>query len=139
MLRPPRERRRHREMLWVCAVGLAMALLLQVRPDGRVVFPGLTNHPLPESCASQRLFNAKCPGCGMTRSFIQLAHLRFQESWNFHRLGWLLFAAMLLQFPYRLAALYRERPPLAGSKAPRMFTWTLLALLLGNWLVGFVI
>lgn len=122
------------QILSASAAVLLLAAILQVRDDGRVAAPGLANHPLPPACMSQQLLSVKCPGCGLTRSFIHLAHGRWDAAWSVHRLGWLLFLAAALQIPYRLAAIYRAKPPLAGSRAPAWFAWTVIALLIGNWL-----
>ena len=122
-------------MLAICAAALLLAAVLQVREDGRVTVPGLASRPLPPACMTQQLFNAKCPGCGLTRSFIHLAHGRWDAAWSVHRLGWLIFLAAVLQIPYRLASIYRAKPPFAGSRAPVWFARTLIALLFGNWLI----
>src|SRR5687767_3585342 len=90
----------HWEMLGLSVFALVLSAILQVRADGRVTVPGLHDHPLPHACLSQRWLNVKCPGCGMTRSFIHLAHGRWHEAWSYHRLGWLLFAAATAQIPY---------------------------------------
>ncbi len=100
--------------------------------------PGLSQHPLPPSCVTQSAFGVKCPGCGLTRSFIHLAHGRWTAAWSVHRLGWLVFGAALLQVPYRLSCIYRDEPPFAGSRVPTWFSWLIIALLIGNWAVQMV-
>src|SRR5205807_2633311 len=82
--------RRHREMLLLATLVVCLTFVLRVRPDGRVALPGLAEYPLPETCLSQLWFGRKCPGCGLTRSFIFLAHADWPASWRLHRLGWLL-------------------------------------------------
>jgi len=57
---------------------------------------------LPPSCPSQILFKARCPGCGLTRSFVALAHGQWIEAIDFHRLGPLFFFICVLQIPYRI-------------------------------------
>jgi hypothetical protein len=131
-------RRRHREMLVISSLVVILAILLQVRPDGRVQFwlaPGL---PLPESCPSYAYFGVKCPGCGLTRSFIYLAHGSWAESWHVHRIGWLLAAAVVVQFPYRILALRRPDRPLLGTTLLSLFGWALVVLLLANWLFNVI-
>ena len=126
---------RHWEILALSVVALLGSVVLQVRGDGRVVMPGLAAHPLPHGCLSQRAFGARCPACGLTRSFIHLAHGRWHAAWSMHRLGWLVFAAAALQVPYRLARICRP----AWGQVPRgvtvWLTWTLVLLLVGNWMV----
>lgn len=40
-------------------------------------------------CPYAYLFGISCPGCGMTRSFIALAHLDFRGAFHYHPLFWL--------------------------------------------------
>ncbi len=99
--------------------------------------PGLAGWAAyPPACMTQQVFGMKCPGCGLTRNFIT-AHGRWSApaAWSVHRLGWLIFLAAALQIPYRLASIYAARPPLAESRVPACFALTLIALLIGNWLV----
>src|SRR4051812_1130252 len=125
--------RRHQEMLAACAFILVSAVLLQVRPDHRVAFRGLAGFPLPPACFSRTWLGVKCPGCGLTRSLIHFVHGDWAASYHDHRLGWLMAAAILIQFPYRLASLRRPGRPLVGSVVPKVFSAILIALLLGNW------
>ena len=132
---PDALRRRHREMLVVTVLVVVLSFVLQVRPDGRVAPPGLADWPLPATCPSRELFGVKCPGCGLTRSFVQLAHGQWRQAWGYHRLGWLLAAAVLVQIPYRLLLLRRPDRPAPGRRLPRAFGYLLLAALVGNWLL----
>ncbi|MGH7191968.1 MAG: DUF2752 domain-containing protein, partial [Candidatus Saccharimonadales bacterium] len=93
-------RGRHGLFLAMAVFVVALALLLEVRGE-RVAFVGLPNYPLPHLCMSRSLFGLSCPGCGLTRSFIRLAHGDWQAAWRVHRLGWLVAAIVLFQLPYR--------------------------------------
>jgi Protein of unknown function (DUF2752) len=125
-------------MLVVCLVVVAAAFLLQVRSDDRVAPRMFSNLPLPPTCMSQQIFGIKCPGCGLTRSFVDLAHGDWACAWTHHRLGWLLALAVLLQIPYRIVALrHQEMMPL-GFWLPRAFGYVLIAALVGNWLLEMV-
>lgn len=42
-------------------------------------------------CISVRLFHVECWGCGLTRSIQHLIHGEWQESLDYHPLGWLVF------------------------------------------------
>jgi hypothetical protein len=130
---PCPEVRRHREMLGIAALVVVFASVFQVRPDERVILTGLPDYPLPPTCMSRELFGLPCPGCGLTRSFVHLAHGDWSAAWRSHRLGWLLATAVLLQFPYRLLALGRGgRSPLS-TWVPRWFGYLLITSLLVNW------
>jgi hypothetical protein len=48
------------------------------------------------------MFQRDCPGCGLTRSFIHLAHGDWRRSLAIHRVGWLLALVVVAQIPYRL-------------------------------------
>jgi hypothetical protein len=125
--------RRHREMLGVAVLVVILAFVFQVRPDDRVVVTGLPDYPLPPTCMSREWFGVKCPGCGLTRSFVHLAHGDWAAASRSHRLGWLLAAAVLLQFPYRIIALRRGSESALGTWVPRWFGYLLIAALLVNW------
>jgi hypothetical protein len=137
-----RARQRDWEVLTLSLIALVFSAILHVRDDGRVFFPGLAAHPLPESCMSRSLLGVKCPGCGLTRSFISLAHGHWGEAVSYHRVGWLVFLFAAVQVPYRLKRLYGKRPP--DDPGPRegvgrWFGWLLLAVLVGNWVVGMML
>lgn len=131
-------RRRHYEMLVIASAAVLLALILRVRDDGRVVFWGLPDYPLPPSCLTYALFGIKCPGCGLTRSVVQLTHGHWASSWHFHRLGWLMALAIVLQLPYRLLALRGGRPPL-GTRLPQLIGYVLIFLLIANWLMDWIL
>ena len=47
-------------------------------------------------CLLQNLFGVACFGCGMTRGFISILHLRFAQAWNHNILSIPLFFGILL-------------------------------------------
>jgi hypothetical protein len=128
-------------MLVLASAVVVAAFLLQVNPDGeRVALRNLPDAKVPPTCMSRELLGVRCPGCGLTRSFIFLAHGDWESSWRSHRLGWLLAAATLAQVPYRLHELARPRRRRRWLAAvTRWFPRVLLVLLLGNWLVEMLV
>jgi len=128
--------RRHRDMLLISLAVIALAGLLEVRADQRVFVRGFPAWPLPEMCASRTWLHVECPGCGLTRSFVYLAHSDLNASWRMHRLGWLLALAVVAQLPYRLLGLATGNSAPLGTTFPRLCAWTLVVLLLVNWLVN---
>jgi hypothetical protein len=131
--------RRHREVLTIACLVIAAAFVLQVRPEGRVgpaLLPGVV---LPPLCLSRKWFGIACPGCGLTRSFIHLAHGDWQAAWQCHRLGWLVAGLVVLQIPYRVHGLCRPRRPLLAAAARKMTGYVLLALLVVNWMLGWLV
>jgi hypothetical protein len=119
----------------VLAIGvIACSFLLEAHSDQRVAFRFLPDYPLPETCLAHSMFGVSCPGCGLTRSFIYLAHGDWQTSLKMHRLGWLLALAILFQLPYRFFCLAKHDCSLTTLAFFRWFGYLLIALLLGNWL-----
>ncbi len=66
--------------------------------DGRqVLLPGVGR--LPEICMLHTRFGVDCPGCGLTRSFIHLAHGNLHTAWTLNPVGLLLFTFIASQVP----------------------------------------
>ncbi len=129
-------RNRHREMLILSAIVITLSCLLEVGEAGRVFFKGFPNWPVPQTCMSRDLFGVECPGCGLTRSYIHLMHGHWNDAWEMHRIGWLLFIATVFQLPYRLIALRIGDRELIPIQASRWIGSGLIALLIANWLIG---
>jgi hypothetical protein len=132
---PALDRAWHIQVLVICAMALAAAPLLQVQGPQKVSLRGWAAAELPPLCGSQVMFGISCPGCGLTRSWVSLAHGDVSRSLMHHRLGWLLMALAMLQIPYRLHALYTGRPLLPDRLASGI-GFALVAALIINWLVG---
>jgi hypothetical protein len=128
-------RRHYWEILAMSVACIALAFALEVRGDQRVCLRGHPGAALPGTCLSREWFHVDCPGCGLTRSFVLLAHGDFAGSWRMHRVGWLMALLVAAQIPYRLIGLKRNAPIL-GKAAPRWIGYGMIAILLGNWLVG---
>jgi hypothetical protein len=130
----------HCLLLALCAGVLLAAALLSVRGTSSVVLPGI-NLPLPALCMSRRVLGIDCPGCGMTRCFIALAHGDVAAAWSFNPAGLLLFAMMAFQVPYRTLQLWRIRRGQAELSLPRTAQLALIvfaAALLVQWVVRFL-
>ena len=127
-------RSRHRMMLAASTTVVVFAVLFSVRDGQRVEIRFLSNIPMPETCWSHSLFGVKCPGCGLTRSIIYLAHGDWQASWKMHRVGFVMALAILAQFPYCIVGLWCKKDYPLGRTFASIVAWTLIALLIGNWL-----
>ena len=126
-------RRYHREILWLSVAMLAIAPMLRTLGDERVAarwFPSLV---LPPTCASRILFDADCPACGLTRSFVHLAHGDPVASFRAHHLGWLLMAVALFQVPYRAHMLWGSGRFAVPKPVAAAISAILIVLLIGNW------
>lgn len=95
----------HALILGLCLCCIVGASLLHGSPDGRVWLPVTFIHsevPLPDVCWSRRLLGVSCPGCGLTRSFVAMAHGRFGQALDFNLMGPFLYLLCWSQIPYRL-------------------------------------
>lgn len=119
-------------LVLACSI-LVAAFCLQVTPEDRVSIREHSELKLPPLCVTNLLLGFKCPGCGLTRSFVHLAHGDVAASLRSHRLGWLVFALILASIPYRIRELCQREK----SKALIAFAnWSgriLVMLLLVNW------
>ncbi|MEA2735033.1 MAG: hypothetical protein QOE14_1484 [Humisphaera sp.] len=120
-------------MLVICAAVIVLSLLLTIRHDGRVALKGVQSFPVPETCLTHMLFGFDCPACGLTRSFIELSRGQWQASLRYHRLGWMMALAVLVQLPYRSICLMTGR---SLRRTPTsLFGYMLITALLLNWLM----
>lgn len=96
-------------LLIALLIPLMGALLVVVDSGRHVAFAFHKEWQLPDVCMSRVCFNWECPGCGLTRSVVHIMHGRWEASLASHRVGWLIFALIVLQIPYRLWRLGRNR------------------------------
>ncbi|MCA9137067.1 MAG: DUF2752 domain-containing protein [Planctomycetales bacterium] len=128
-------RERHWSVLLVSVAVIFLSICLETSNDGRVAVDGWSELRVPELCISRSWFGISCPGCGLTRSFIHLAHGRFADSLAVNRVGWILALTVVLQIPYRIYSL--RQSPVGGlnSRWPSWVATALIAILIGNWLL----
>lgn len=129
-------RQHHRWMLAIAVAVVVLSFLLEAQRGERVALRGLSNHPLPHLCTARRFWEAGCPGCGLTRSFIALAAGDLERSLAMHRLGWLLALAVVFQVPYRIVALSRRGEAAIGSRVGRWFGVFVVLALIVDWVLG---
>ncbi|MGE0608855.1 MAG: DUF2752 domain-containing protein [Pirellulales bacterium] len=115
---------------------VALAALLQIHQEREV---WLFDFQLPETCSWRRIYHVDCMGCGLTRSFISLAHFSPLQAWRYNPAGLVLFAGVLYQFPFRAAQLWRFRRglPALSPPLPLYLGWVVLAIvtLLTQWTI----
>jgi hypothetical protein len=104
--------RYHLTILIASLAVLAASLLLTADPQA-VYFYGSA---LPESCLFKRATGIECFGCGLTRSFVYMGHLDPAGAFALHKLGPLLYSAVVAQLPYRGWRLLSAR---IGWKGPK--------------------
>lgn len=95
---------------WLWLTGSIAILLLSwimSTGDGRqVLLPGMG--VLPEICTLHTRFGVDCPGCGLTRSFIYLAHGNLRAAWTLNPIGLLLFVFVASQIPLVLNLMWSQ-------------------------------
>lgn len=98
----------------------------------------LGSSKLPTVCVSKRVFGVSCPGCGLTRAFVLIAHGRFVESLAVHRAGLAIYGFVLWQVVARAIGVWKPLRPVVGFEAAvqRFFPVVAIVLLVGNWLLG---
>ena len=88
---------------------LALAACLTVGENRRVYLPGWSQ-PIPETCVTYIRLGLDCPGCGLTRTFVHMAHAQFAEAWRLSPVGTFVFLFACLQIPFGTAQLiFRSR------------------------------
>lgn len=80
----------------------------------RVALPG--GQSIGGLCWFRSVFEIDCPFCGMTRSFVALAHGDLSSALRFHPAGPLLFAAMVVGVVVIVMALARRGRPLVEQR-----------------------
>jgi hypothetical protein len=134
-------RAEHLYILALAAIAIVGSFLLDLSPQGTpyITVPWLdAPFYLSEACFSRRFLGISCPGCGLTRSFVAIAHGHVGDAFNYNLMGPVLYLTCLLQIPYRwieYRGLLRESPLwLAVSKRFDLVTWFIVAGLLVAWL-----
>jgi len=129
-------RRNEWTFFWLAATALAASLVLECGEDGRLRLP-LVGAELPAVCWWRRCLGIDCPGCGLSRCFVSLAHGDVSAAVRYHPFGVVLFAVVAVQLPYRAMRLRR----LAEGRDPwthplvSSLVWLLAAGVVGQWLL----
>ncbi len=100
------------------AVAQLGAAAWMVPAGDQVVMPGGT--PLGGLCLVHAVFGARCPLCGMTRSYVALAHGQLAAAVRFHPAGPLLFAAMVVFVGAVLIVMIRRTRPVSERRGFRV-------------------
>ncbi len=122
---------------WLAVTVLVASLLLHLGPEGQVQTP-LLRVALPNSCAFRRLSGYDCPGCGLTRSFVSVAHGDWRNALRYNPAGPLWFGVMLAQIPYRGWQIRRLRggKPAVAWRAANWLVWLAVGVLFVQWIFG---
>lgn len=94
----------HGPTLVVCTLVVAVAAVMSTTPQVVSIF----GWEIPELCSWRRWFGIECFGCGMTRSFVFMAHGDIVSAFQMNKLGPVLFSGVAIQIPYRPYVLWRS-------------------------------
>jgi hypothetical protein len=100
---------------------LMLAAAMSVQGGTQVSLP-LMNWPLPELCHMRRMTGVDCPGCGLTRCFISMAHGDLAAAARYNVGGVILFGLLIAQIPYRSLQLWRLSRGLPAIKLRKLTT-----------------
>lgn len=114
----------HATFLAMSVAVISASCLLSVDTTNKVTLP-LTSLQLPSVCQFRNMTSLDCPGCGLTRSFIHIAHGDLAGAWRYNAAGILMFAFVLAQIPYRSVQLWRIRRGLPELNWWRVGNWAL--------------
>ena len=98
----------HWTFLAIALVVVVGSFSLSIREREQVIVP-LVGFPLPGTCMFREMTGLPCPGCGLTRSFISIGHGRLLDAWHYNPAGFVLFAVIVFQVPYRAFQILRIR------------------------------
>ena len=96
----------HWWLLGISTAVILLSFLMRSNDEKRVYLP-LLKQPLPEICYAKRILNLDCPGCGMTRCFINLSHGHVAKAWHFNPAGFLVYGLIAFQIPFQSLQLWR--------------------------------
>ena len=133
------QKRTDAAVLALCVGMVLLSRCLCVDGAGRVSYGSGGGCSVPTSCLFKALCGLDCPSCGMTRSFVALAHANLRAAWRYNRVGPALFIFVLLQIPYRALRLLspglRLRTAQLDGKITLACMGALTLFLLVNWCV----
>jgi len=95
-------------VLLVGALGVLLLAAVMTPSDDALTLFGVE---IPMVCTIRRLTGMSCPGCGLTRSFVYMAHGAPLAAFRMNLLGPPLFAVVALQVPWRALSLARRGRP----------------------------
>jgi hypothetical protein len=120
---------------------LLLSMTLRLPAEEKLFLPIFGDLALPGLCYTREWLGIPCPGCGLTRCFVSLAHGQLGRAWHFNPAGILLFGLVLAQIPYRSVQLWRIYRGKSLLEIPN-FVWMvylMVAVLLIQWIAKLLV
>ena len=108
----------------VLSIAVITASFLMRHESGAQVFLPTMSVPLPDICAFKNFLGIDCPGCGLTRSFINISHGKWSRAWAFNPTGFLLYLLIAIQIPWQSLQLTRNYQKKSRLVFP--YVWTIV-------------
>lgn len=102
-------RSRTNELVVLALAAAVLAASMVMDGDQSVV--SVLGQPLPTLCLWRQLTGMRCPGCGLTRSFVFMGGGHPLDALRAHVLGPAMWIFVAAQIPYRMMRLWRTRSP----------------------------
>lgn len=131
------DRVQHWFVLIASSLVILASFILHVQETQHVALPG-SERPLPGTCFLRRTTGLPCPGCGLTRSFVSIAHGDLLAAWQFNPAGPLVFLIVAAQIPYRAIQLWRIHcgcPEWQITTFAYYVVWIMVVALFGQWVL----
>ncbi len=109
------DRTYHFMLLGLGLLATAVPFFLAIDAGGRVAAGGVQ---VPGFCLAHDVLRTPCPGCGLTRGFVRIAHGDWEGARRMNRLAFAMFLALALQVPWRLWLLCAK--PSLGPREERL-------------------
>ena len=124
----------------LCTVVVVLSVAMRSTGDHHVFLPGMSV-PIPELCMTKSVWGIPCPGCGMTRGFISIAHGQWTRAWAFNPVSFLMFAFVVGQVPWRFLQMVRilRKQPELNANVFFVPVLVMVVLLFAQWLIKMVI
>ena len=127
----------HIVLLLLCGGAIGASFVLGVSGSEQIATPGW-NIQLPSMCQFRNVTGWDCPGCGLTRAFVSIAHGDFVAAWRYNPASLLVFAFVFLQIPYRATQIWRisrGQQPLYLGRPGNILVYMVVGIMFGQWLI----